>query len=235
MLLKSFPGLPQFRRFLASLVRLRAGVAFLCLFCLIGCPSATNHRVRELNDDGVYLFSKGNYRQARDSFDLALTLTPNDPGLTFNLGQCYDRLGDEVRAEQYYTQCLQADPKHTEARNAYAALLYRLGRAPEANRMIQDWYASEPNLADAHALEGWRLRQQRAYPEAQERLQYALALDPGNRLALTEMGILYEQSNMPERALVLYERVLTRYPGQSDVAARVADLKSRKTGPPLPD
>ena len=101
--------------------------------------------------------------------------------------------------------------------------------------MIEEWYKGEPKLADAHALEGWRLRQQRAYPEAQERLQHALALDPGNRLALTELGILYELTNMPERALTLYERLLVRYPGQSDIEQRVADLKSRKTGRPLPD
>jgi tetratricopeptide (TPR) repeat protein len=220
----------------------RPGYASACIFsclswllCLSGCPSPTNHRVREFNEDGVFLFSKGDYRNALDSFDCALTLTPNDAGLIYNMAQCHDRLGDHVRAEQYYTQCLQYEPKHAAARHGYASLLHRLGRSAEANRMIEDWLVSEPNLADAHALEGWKLRQQRAYPEAQERLQQALAKDPGNRLALTELAILYEQTNMPERALVIYERVLARHPGQTDVEKRVQDLKARKVSRPLPD
>lgn len=209
-------------------------VCLCCLFCL-GCPSATNHRAREFNDDGVHLFSKGDYRNAAESFELALTLTPHDPAMIYNLGQCHDRLGDPVRAEQFYTQCLQLAPRHGQARHAYAALLHRLGRSDEAGRMIDDWLRNEPSLADAHALEGWRLRQERAYPEAQDRLQQALALDPGNRLALTELAILYEQTNMPDRALALYERVLTRHPGEADLVSRVKDLKSRGVGKPLPD
>lgn len=229
-----FARLPLFQR----RRQVRAAARALCyLFCLLlaGCPSPINHRVREFNEDGVQLFAKGDYRDAVESFDCALTLTPNDPGLLYNMGQCYDRLGDHNRAEQYYTQALQHAPKHVESRHAYAAMLYRLGRAPEANRMIEDWLAGEPNLADAHALDGWRLRQQRAYPEAQDRLQQALARDPGNRLALTELAILYEQTNMPDRALVLYERVLSRHPGQSEVETRVRDLKARKVSRPLPD
>lgn len=204
-------------------------------FFLTGCPAATDHRIREFNEDGVSLFGRGDYRNARDSFDAALTLKPRDAGLLYNLGQCHDRLGEHVRAEQYYTQCLQVDPRHTEARQAYAALQYRLGRSTEADRMIEDWLGQEPSYADAHALVGWKLRQQRAYPEAQEQLQRALVMDPGNRLALTELAILYEQTNMPERALVLYERVLNRYPRQEDVEARVRDLKARGVKRPLPD
>ncbi|MFO0968055.1 MAG: tetratricopeptide repeat protein [Gemmataceae bacterium] len=213
----------------------RALLCLVCLACLPGCPSAINHRVKEINDDGVFLFSKGDYRHARESFELALTLTPQDAGLVYNLAQCSDRLGDNVRAEQYYTQCLELDPRHGQARHAYAALLYRLGRSAEANRMIDDWLAKEPTLADAHAIQGWRLRQQRAYPEALERLQHALSIDPGNRLALTQLGVLYEETNMPERALVLYERVLSRHPDESDLTARVRELKTHGVKTPQPD
>lgn len=230
-----FPKHPQVRIFRRGSSFFRAAGFLFCLVCLFGCPAAIDHRVREFNEDGVALFAKGDYRNARDSFDCALTLTPQDASLLYNIGQCHDRLGDAVRAEQYYTQCLQIAPRHTEARQAYAALLHRLGRSAEANRMIEDWLAQEPRFADAHALEGWKLRQQRAYPEAQEQLQRALALDPGNRFAQTELAILYEQTNMPERALVLYERVLSRYPGQADLEKRVKDLRERGVKSPRPD
>jgi len=50
------------------------------------------------------------------------------------------------------------------------------------------------------ALEGWRLRQEKNYPVAQDRLQQALALDAQHRRALIELGILYETNGRPDRA-----------------------------------
>ena len=35
---------------------------------------------------------------ARDDFEFALQGTPNDANLLFNVGRCYDRLGNPVKA-----------------------------------------------------------------------------------------------------------------------------------------
>src|SRR5688500_6731812 len=77
-----------------------------------GCASQMNERVRDFNDEGVNMFAKGDYRAAQESFEAALPLTPQDPPLLYNLGQCHDRLGDWRQAENYYLACLRADPKH---------------------------------------------------------------------------------------------------------------------------
>jgi tetratricopeptide (TPR) repeat protein len=206
----------------------------LLLLVLLGCGPTMNDRVRQYNEDGVYLYGRGEYVGARDSFEAALTLTPDDPHLVYNIGQCYDRLGDWPRAEKYYRQCVDKSSNHAECRHALAVLLERTGRRIEANRMVEEWLTQEPELADAYAEDGWRLRQQGALPQAQGRLQQALSLDPQNIRALTELGILYEQMHMPERALVLYERVLARDPRQTEVAERLTQLRSRQVGRPLP-
>ena len=78
----------------------------------------------------------------RDSFEAALSFTPQDPGLLYNLGQCYDRMGDWRKAEQYYLDVLANRPNHGDARQAEVALLYRTGRTDEANRAIQEWLHS---------------------------------------------------------------------------------------------
>ena len=178
------------------------------LLLLTGCVSPVNQRVKDYNDDGVSMFARGDFSAARDSFEAALTLTPQDPALLYNLGQCNDRLGDWRKAEQYYLTCLQVSPTHRDARQAQASILYRTGRTQEANQMIMEWLEQQPNLADAYVLDAWRLRQDKALPQAQGRLQQALALEPNNRRALVEMGIIYEMLAMPERALALYERSL---------------------------
>jgi Tfp pilus assembly protein PilF len=83
--------------------------------------------------------------------------------------------------------------------------------------------------------DGWRLRQEGTLNQAQARLQQALDLDPHNIRALTEMGLLYEILQMPERAAVLYQRVLAEDPRQADVADRLNHLRKNKVGAPLPD
>src|SRR5438445_13490992 len=159
--------------------------AALCGFA--GCETASQERVREYNADGVHLFQQGNYPDARESFALALELQPEDPALFYNLGQCCDRLGDALKAEQYYWQCLQRSANHADCRHALAVLLYRTGRKMDANRMIEDWLAGQPTLAGPYALDGWRLRQEGALPDAQGRLHQALELDAKNGHALAEL------------------------------------------------
>jgi Tfp pilus assembly protein PilF len=207
----------------------------LLVFFVAGCATAHDERWRAINEDGVQRFAKGDYSRALDSFDYALTLRPQDPVLIFNTAQCYDRLGDVKKAEELYVYCLQRDAKHGDARLALVSLKYRTGRVPEANQQIADWLKQEPNSADVHVADAWRLRQEKAYPLAQSRLQYALSLDPHNRRVLTEMATVYEIQGMPDRSLVLYEDILSRDSSQLEIAERVAQLKARGVKAPLPN
>lgn len=213
----------------------RRSPILLLLLMLLGCTAASDDRWRMFNEDGVQLYAKGNYRDALDSFDYALTLRPNDPVLIYNAAQCYDRLGDAKKAEQYYAYCLERDKKHGDARLALVSLKHRTNRAPEANQQIQDWLKQDPQSADALVAEAWRLRQERAYPLAQARLQQALALDAHNRRALTELAILHELQGMPDRSLVLYERILTRDPNQIEIVERVEQLRAKGVKRPVPN
>ena len=214
----------------------RSGCRLLILaVTLSGCVASTHERFRDFNDDGVQLFARGDYRNALDSFDSALTLQPQDAALLYNIGQCYDHLGDAPHAEQYYRTCVERSPKHADARMALAALQYRVDRREQANQMIQDWLAAEPNCADAYVLDAWKLRQERAIPLAQGRLQQALSLEPHNPRALIEMATLNEMMGHPDRAYSMYEWILVRNPGNTEASARLESLKSKGVRRPLPD
>ncbi len=201
---------------------------------VVGCTSMDEDRWRIINEDGVLLYSKGKFAEALDTFDYALTLHGNDPILMYNMAQCYDRLGNAKSAEQYYAMCLQRDPKHADARLALIDLRYRAGRAAEANQMIRDWVQQEPNSADPYVADAWRLRQERNLPMAQGRLLEALGKDQNNRRALTELAILDEMQGMPDRAYVLYERILSREPNQIDIRERLEKLKAQGVKRPAP-
>src|SRR6266436_1955420 len=86
-------------------------LAVAMLFCA-GCAATQDERIKEFNDDGLQLFARGNFQAARDSFEMALTLSPQDPAILYNVGQCQDRLGDWRQAEQYYIACVQINPNN---------------------------------------------------------------------------------------------------------------------------
>lgn len=207
----------------------------LLVLLLAGCDITQQERVRLYNEDGVHQFSQGNYREAADSFEQALLLSPNDPVLVYNVAQSYDRAGNVAQAEKYYIECLRHDGAYADARQSYANLLARTSRSDHVSKLIEEWSKQEGSQADTLTLQAWKLRQENRYPEAYETLQKSLAKEPHNPRTLTELAILYEKMNYPERSLVLYERVLATSPNNSEVRDRVVSLKAKGLGRPLLD
>jgi Tfp pilus assembly protein PilF len=200
-----------------------------------GCTTTSQDRLREYSQDGVHLFRRGDYTSARQCFQAALELEPDDPDLHYNLGQCYDRQGLVEQAERRYTECVQRAPNHAEGRHALAALLLRTGRTAEAVTLVEGWLAREPNLAAAYAEDGWVRRQRGDLPGAKDRFHQALQRDPHNRRALLELALVFEALDHPDRARDLYEKVLAQDPQQPEVVQRYNLLLTKNVGRPKPE
>lgn len=199
------------------------------------CVPAVAERVRDYNEDGVYLYQQGSYAGARDTFRAALALQPGDPNLLFNLAQCHDRLGQTAVAEQLYQDCLRRAPNHPECRHALTLLLVNSGRRADAARMVDDWLAHQPKRAAPYTEDGWLRAQSGDLLNARGRFQQALLLDAHNTFALNELAKLYETMHYPDRAVVLYERSLEIDPHQPDVFQHVSLLRSQDVGRPHPE
>ena len=106
---------------------------------------------------------------------------------------------------------------------------------PQAEEFIELWLKSEPELAAAYALDGWRLRRDGQFVQAQGRFQQAVDKDRHCVFALTESGLLFEQLDHPERAIVMYERALQVTPHDPELIERFNQLSRMGTGKPLPE
>lgn len=200
-----------------------------------GCVNPAGERVRDLNADGVYLYDRGSYAQARDSFAAALTMRPGDPDMLYNMGRSCQRLRQTERAEDAYRQCLRQNPTHDACRHALVELLVDTGRRDEAVVLVREWLVKEPSRASPYIEDAWLLRREGDLLNARGRLQQALALEPMHPRALVDLGKVYEALARPERAVVLYERALEVDPHQPEIARQVSLLRSRGTGRPQPD
>jgi tetratricopeptide (TPR) repeat protein len=213
-------------------VRLVAVLALL----VSACAPTLQERIQQYNDLGLDHYQKGEYDRARQDFQVALTLRPNDFALLYNMGQCYDHLGQPDKAEPIYRQCLQLQADDAKCRHSLDVLLVKQGRLAEAQRMVQDWLIREPKLSAAFAEDGWLYEQEGNPTNALLRYQQALGFDPRNTPALVGMGRVYEDAmNLPSHALKLYQIALDFEPDQPELVKHVSRLRASGVGPPRPD
>jgi Tfp pilus assembly protein PilF len=200
-----------------------------------GCAETVQERARGYNEDGVFLYRRGRYAEAQESFQAALKLQPESADLHYNVGQCHDNLGESAQAEQLYKECLQRAPDHAECRHALAQLLIHEGRQQDAVEMVGSWLGRSRQLAAPYAEDGWLYLQHHEPNSAIGRFQQALDKDANDVRALTGMARAYEDLHYPDRALVLYQRALVVQPHQPEVEERVRVLRKAGVGPPRPD
>jgi tetratricopeptide (TPR) repeat protein len=101
-------------------------LCFLCLF-VAGIP-ARAQQAKQIVDDGVAAFDRGDTTAARAAFEKALTLKADEVTAHTYLGIIADRAGDLKEAERHFAAAVKADPNRASARNNYGAILMRTGR-----------------------------------------------------------------------------------------------------------
>jgi tetratricopeptide (TPR) repeat protein len=85
-------------------------------------------QVKQLLADGLAAFERGETTAARDSFQKALSLNPDDVTAHTYLGIIADGAGDLKEAERHFSAAVMSEPLRASARNNYGAILMRTGR-----------------------------------------------------------------------------------------------------------
>jgi tetratricopeptide (TPR) repeat protein len=207
----------------------------LVLSIVAGCALQRQDDIRSLNQDGVYLFQMGAYKESRQYFVKALEKDPENIQLLYNKAQVEEALGNITEAERLYTLVLEKDPGLNQARHALVVLWNRTGRREFAQTQVESWMKSNPQYAQAYADDGFLWLQSGDVARAQARLQQALAINPSDLVAMIELGSLFESLNRPDRALALYERALDVRPNQVALQAKVDQMKNAGVHLPTPD
>ncbi|MGB6310004.1 MAG: tetratricopeptide repeat protein [Steroidobacteraceae bacterium] len=115
---------------------------------------------------------------------------------------------DPESARAAYISCLEADPRHVEARINLGRLLHLAGRLTEAERIYRAAQKPEPLLAFNLAV---LLEDLNKEPDAIVAYRAALALDPQLADAHFNLARLYERARNPKaslRHLLAYRRMI---------------------------
>jgi Tfp pilus assembly protein PilF len=130
-------------------------------FHLRQTPSDNNSRAAALVSDGAAAIERGDLSSAKNYFEQALKIDPNNVPAHTYLGVLADHAGDLAEAERHFAAAAIADPLSPSARNNHGAILLRLGRTKQAAaqfetslRLDHDQPAALMNLAQIRFASG---------------------------------------------------------------------------------
>lgn len=155
---------------------------------------------------GVDYLRQGNLAEAKNKLDRSLQQNPKSPQANFANGLLYDRLGDNRKADAYYSRAADLDPGNSEVINGYAVFLCRKGNRDKGEKLALQAAANPlyktPEVAFTNAgncaLDAGHLN------KAEQHFRRALSLQPNFTPALLQMAELeLKASNLlPARAFL---------------------------------
>ena len=193
---------------------------------IIGVSGCSQFMSRETNSAGVQLFKEGFYPAAQLNFEEALSYTPGNPDIQYNLASALHRDGDYEQAEHYYNRALDQNPDHRRSYHALTVLLLEDDRRDDAISLMEGWVEDTPWSTTASVELAWLYEELGDLESAGQQLQFALEIKPSDPESLARLASLREKSGDTGRALALYERSMASGPYRPEIASRVALLRS---------
>lgn len=169
----------------------------------------TRKRARLRLELAVNYFEQGKITIALDELKLSLAADPNYAE-AYNLrGLIYTRLNDDQLAEESFRRAMALNPRDGNALHNFGWMLCQRARYPEAEQRFSQALAIPTYDGRAKSLMTLGLCQMRAgkVSEAEQSLQRAYELDPGNPIVGFNLATLLYQRGENVRAQFLARRI----------------------------
>ena len=193
------------------------GLILKWIYAVIGILAASLLMVGAAPIDGVTLFEKGNYSEARKVLSTAVAAAPDDARSQFFLGRTYLALEESALALPHLEQAVGLAPGnavyHFWLGVNYWALLDLDRELAEYERAL----AIDPNLLPAHVYAGHNQLDRGQWQAALGHYLAVLQVLPEHPEALYNAGVALQELGRQEEALAVWHRFLQHH--QSDALA----------------
>jgi tetratricopeptide (TPR) repeat protein len=143
-------------------------------------PGAENHedRVVALITEGNQLLAQGNYAGAALKFEEAVTISPDQEDLHYNLAIALAKQGKTQEAKKHYEEALRIFPDYAEAHNNLGNLLMNDNKLEEAISRFREAIKNAPENASFHNNLGTAFGRQGRVGEAIGEFEQAIKHSP---------------------------------------------------------
>ncbi|SFJ37313.1 tetratricopeptide repeat protein [Planctomicrobium piriforme] len=182
-------------------------------------PSAVAYQLR-----GIAWMSHEQWAKAAQDFEKAYDLGESSTNLHYNLGNCYERLGETAAALEEYDSILKTYPDEFPTALARGNLLLQQDQFAAALRDLDLAVGLDAKSAEAHNSRGIALRMLGRFPEAIDAYSKSLELDPQRADALCNRGFARKRTGNDQAALVDYDAALKLAPTSNAIGNDLAWL-----------
>ena len=178
------------------------------------------HTVVANTNYSVAMIDAGDYEAARIHASAALARLPDHRRAHIALARASAQLGDLEAAAEHYHRAIELKPVEASI-VGLAEVLFRMGRYLAA----ETYYARARDLSPESAAHWHNLGVVASYlgsPEAADRFQRAIKLDPHFAKAYYRLGILLHRQGDETRAIEVWSTGLDRSPGDVALLTKLA-------------
>ncbi len=185
---------------------------------------------------GLAALNQGDYARARREITRAINTAPDIAHYHNHLGLVYYHTGDYKRSEELYRKALSLDRSYSDVYNNLGALYIRLGKLEKAveyfEKVIEDPLYPYPHFA--HTNLGIVRRMEKRFEDAKRHLNDALRVKGTHCEAYKELGIIYDEQSLFDKAFLNYQKAIQFCPYHVEAlyrgAVRAYTLKKESVG-----
>ena len=152
---------------------------------------------------------------ALETADRAVATGPRSALAHIARGEALFALGSNAEAEQALRQAVELDPRSALAYSRLARVQIALGKPKDAVASARQATKLDENFGEGFAILGGALlaEDRNNWGEAIGQAQQGIFLDPGNPIAQTVVGRIFEANGQIDQAALAYGRALEHDPG----------------------
>lgn len=171
---------------------------------------------------GSYYFKRHSFKQAAKYYAETLKYESSHAGASYNLGVCFDQLGESDKSVEAYTRALEIDPSSTRALTNKAIALDRQGKSEEAKKLFEHAlsYEDDPKI---HNNLGICLKKLGDQESALRHYKKAVELDPNYSLAHYNVAVQLSEQDQLDEAIQHYQKALTLEPTNAFASLGIAN------------
>ncbi len=173
---------------------------------------------------GIAWMAREEWGRAAQDFEEAYDLGESSTNLHYNLGICYDRMGESTAAIEEFDSILKTFPDEFPTLLARGNLLLQLNQTAAGLRDIERAIAIKPESDEAYNSRGIALRMFKRYDEAIVAYNKALEISPDRADSICNRGYARKQLGDLKGALTDYEAAYKLEPTSNSIRNDLAWL-----------